>query len=281
MKLGYVTGGFAKWSFREKVEFAQKLGLQSLNMDYNEALGHKAKENPDFPGILSDHDVGVGTLNTPVQLVQPELRQQTMENCRHACEVAHILGCRMLQTMAIFPKGIEIPERDLWKQMGALTREACEICAGEDVALAVEADPPAIVQNLERMERLLNTVNHKNLFINFDPTNYYMSGSDPLLVIERLGHKIIAGHIKDGIYKPDSHFAKGVFTSPDIQVEHGFYSTKHEVPIGTGEVDYPVIFKAMKRKGIDVPMHIEHVGFPEQVINAVNYIRGVLERSAI
>ena len=281
MKLGYVTGGFTKWSFREKVEFAQNLDLQSLNMDCNEALQHKSKDNSDFLKILHDHNVIVGTLNAPVQLVQSELRQQSLENSRRSCEVAHVLGCGMLLTMAILPKGVEIAEPDLWKQMVELTREVCDICAGENVALAIEADPPAVVQNLERMERLLNAVNHENLYINFDPTNYYLCGSDPLLVIERLGHKIMAGHIKDGIYKPDGHFFKGVFSIPDIRIEHGFYSAKHEVPVGTGEVDYPAILTAMKRKGVDVPMHIEHVGFPEQVASAANYIRSILERSSV
>ena len=46
-------------------------------------------------------------------------------------------------------------------------------------------------------------MDHPNLYVNFDPTNYYLVGSDPLRVIERLSKRMINGHIKDGVYKSD------------------------------------------------------------------------------
>jgi len=47
-------------------------------------------------------------------------------------------------------------------------------------------------------------VDHPNLYVNFDPTNYHLVGSAPLRVIERLSKRMINGHIKDGVYKSDT-----------------------------------------------------------------------------
>jgi len=80
-------------------------------------------------------------------------------------------------------------------------------------------------------------------------------GSDPLKVIERLGHLMINGHIKDGIYRQEK---------------------KGEVAIGEGEVEYPQIFRALLAKTIDIVMSIEHCRTAEQVTSAAHYIKKVL-----
>jgi sugar phosphate isomerase/epimerase len=123
------------------------------------------------------------------------------------------------------------------------------------IKFAVEADPPCFVQNLERVERLLEMVDYPHLFVNFDPTNYYIAGSDPLKVIERIGHLLINGHIKDGIYRQEK---------------------KGEVAIGEGEVEYPEIFRALMAKKMDIVMSIEHCRTPEQVASAAAHIKKVL-----
>lgn len=278
--LGYVPLGFGGWSFREKVEFARKNGLGSLSLDFYETLQHKTAEKQDLRKILTDNDVMVGTLRAPIQILQIRLRDQTIENCRRSCELAHSLDCRVLSITTVLPETVDIPEPELWKNMTELCRAACEICRGERISLAVEVHRHAVVQNLERMERLLDCVNHPNLWVDFNPANLHMAGSDPVMTVRRLGSKIKTGSIKDGIYKSNIEFFDGSFNKPNVRIENGCFNTSHIVPLGAGEVNYPAVFKAMRRGNIYVPMHIEHVAWPEQVVEAADYIRGVWEAAA-
>ena len=114
----------------------------------------------------------------------------------------------------------------------------------------------AFVHTLERVERLMGLVDHPNFWLNYDPTNYYVVGSDPLQVIERHADRIINGHIKDGVYRADE---------------------KGERPVGTGEVPYAEIFQARSStRDLDIAMHIEHCNSVECVTEAAAHVKKVM-----
>jgi len=128
--------------------------------------------------------------------------------------------------------------------------------ADRGIRFGIECDPHMFIDNLERVERLVHDVDQPNLRVNFDPTNYYVVGSDPVTVIARLGHLLENGHLKDGVYREGE---------------------KGERPLGQGEVPYPEIFAALESRGLDIPMHVEHVRTPDDVVAGVRYIRSVWE----
>ena len=252
MRIGYRTPGLKEFSFAEKLKLAQDLGLEAVEFSRGEFEGAGAidevRERAEEMGIT------LSAMGGGFNLCNPELLKESYAACERALKFCEKLGIDILFSRTLSPDS-GIPQKETWKTCAEATRTVAEMAADRGIKFALEADPPCFVQNLERVERLLEMVNHPNLYVNFDPTNYYIVGSDPLKVIERLGHLMINGHIKDGIYRQEK---------------------KGEVAIGAGEVEYAEIFRALMEKKIDIVMSIEHCRTAEQVTSASQYIKKVL-----
>jgi len=251
VRVGYRTPGLRKLDFRGKFELAQELNLTTVEvapMEFEE-------EDPTEVRALADEmGIAITAVAGGIDLCRPELMDDTVSMCEQALEVCNALEVDVLfsRTMWADPG---VPQVETWEHSIKATRRAVEMSADAAVKFAIEADPPCFVQSLERVERLLDAVNHDNFYVNFDPTNYYIAGSDPLLVIERLGDLMINGHIKDGVYQADR---------------------KEETAVGEGEVPYPDIFRALRDADIDIAMNIEHCYTVECVTSAAKFVHSVL-----
>ena len=95
--------------------------------------------------------------------------------------------------------------------------------------------------------------------VNLDPANFVMvTGQDPVEAVKLLGKHIVHTHVKDGIMlkKTDpkiiyEHFATGGIEALNVA---DFFK---EVPVGTGDVDFPAYIAALKAAGFDGYLTIE------------------------
>lgn len=95
--------------------------------------------------------------------------------------------------------------------------------------------------------------------VNLDPANFVMvTGQDPVAAVELLGKHIVHTHVKDGVMlrKTDpkiiyDHFATGGIEALNVA---DFFK---EVPVGTGDVDFPAYLEALKKVGYDGYLTIE------------------------
>ena len=95
--------------------------------------------------------------------------------------------------------------------------------------------------------------------VNLDPANFVMvTGQDPVAAVELLGEHIVHTHVKDGVMlkKTDpkiiyDHFATGGIEALNVA---DFFK---EVPVGTGDVDFPAYIAALKKIGYDGYLTIE------------------------
>jgi len=252
MKIGYRTPGLRDLSFEQKLQLANDLDLQAIEVATREfGSDDDARQLRD---LAAEAEIAVTSVAADSNMCDPSLRAEVGETIAGGVRLCQALGIDALFSRTLWPPE-GMPQNETWTACIEATREAVQICADGGVRFALEADPPCFVQNLERAERLLDGVSHENMYINFDPTNYYIGGSDPLLVIERLGHLMINGHIKDGVYRQEE---------------------KGERPIGEGDVDYADIFASMGEHNIDIAMNVEHCNTVERVTSAAEYIHGVL-----
>lgn len=256
MRIGYRTPGLKEFSFAEKLKLAKDLGLDAVEFSLGEFQGEGDIE--EVREKAAEMDIALSAMGGGVNLCNPDLLEKSFADCERALEFCHKLGIKILFSRSLSPAE-GVPQKETWKTCAQATRQVAQMAANSGIKFAIESDPPCFVQNLERVERLLEMVDHPHLFVNFDPTNYYVVGSDPFKVIERLGHLMINGHIKDGIYRQEK---------------------KGEVAIGEGEVEYPEIFRVLMAKKIDIVMSIEHCKTAQEVTSAAAHIKKVLAQIA-
>ncbi len=252
IRFGYRTPGLKAFSFREKVELASALDLPAIEVARTEF--ETLADCDELNAACAEFGVEVTSVGGAMTLCDPALRAETMEQLDFALDVCQALDVDIFFTRVMWPAP-GVPQAETWEACTEITRTVCERAAERGIRFALEADPPCFVHTLERVERLMELVDHPNFWLNYDPTNYYVVGSDPLLVIERYADRIINGHVKDAVYHTDE---------------------KEERPVGEGEVPYPEIFRAMLDRGLGVAMHIEHCNTVECVSSAAYHVKRVM-----
>ena len=252
IRFGYRTPGLRELSFREKAQLAADLALPAIEVARTEfdSLG----DCDELNAACAELGVEVTSVGGAMTLCDPALRAETLDQLEFALDVCQALDVDIFFTRVMWPAP-GVPQADTWEACTEITRTVCERTAERGIRFALEADPPCFVHTLERVERLMELVDHPNFWINYDPTNYYVVGSDPLLVIERHADRIINGHVKDAVYHADE---------------------KAERPVGEGEVPYAEIFRAMLDRNLDVAMHIEHCRTVECVTEAAAHVKKVM-----
>ena len=252
IRFGYRTPGLKALSFRQKAQLAADLGLTVIEVARTEFA--TLDDCDELNAACAALGVAVTSVGGAMNLCDPALRAETMEQLDFALDVCARLGADIFFTRVMSPAP-GVPQADTWEACAEITRTACERTAERGIRFALEADPPCFVHTLERVERLMELVDHPNFWLNYDPTNYYVVGSDPLLVIERHADRIINGHVKDAVYRADE---------------------KEERPVGAGEVPYAEIFRALLDRGLDVAMHVEHCNSVECVTEAAAHVKAVM-----
>lgn len=99
------------------------------------------------------------------------------------------------------------------------------------------------------MLRMIQDVGTGNVFVNLDPANLLMYGKgNPVDAMDVFGPLVRGIHAKDGLL-PTGPRELGV-----------------EVPIGTGKVNFPLLFKRLKEMKYDRPITIEReISGPKQM----------------
>ena len=103
-------------------------------------------------------------------------------------------------------------------------------------------------ETAEELERFLTTLNHTNIFLNFDPANLILYNTDePIRAVKRLFPYIRHFHIKDAIRTK----TVGTWGS--------------EVPWGNGEVNAFAFLNTLKELGYQGPLAVEREAGNQQV----------------
>lgn len=122
------------------------------------------------------------------------------------------------------------------------------------VTLAVETGP-------ETADILLGFINDTDggVGVNLDPANFVMvTGQDPVAAVKLLGKHIVHTHVKDGVMLKRTdpkiiyeHFATGGIEALNVA---DFFK---EVPVGTGDVDFPAYISMLRTIGYNGYFTIE------------------------
>ena len=203
-------------------------------------------------------------------------RQNEIKKQKHWIAMTKALGgsyCRVLS-------GQKRPELSMEEGI-ALAAESIEAClpyaSERGITLILENhykddfwEYPEFAQKMEVFCKLVSSIDHPNFGVNYDPSNAFLAGEDPLELLKRVSSRVVTMHASD------RYLLEG--TLDDLRNEEdgvlGYAKRLRHGEIGKGLNDYDAIFAELKRANFDGWISIEDgVDGMDQLARSVAFLR--------
>lgn len=262
----------------EWVALAVKLDIDGLEW-YAGFLEMADEKNwPDFRRQVEDHGKVIPMMCCSPDFTHPDnaFRQKEIEKQKRWIDMTFTLGgsyCRVLS-------GQRRPELSISEgvKLAAESIEACLPYAQErNITLIIENhykddfwEYPEFAQKADVLCQLVERIHHPNFGVNYDPSNTYLAGEDPIDLLKRVSRRVVTMHASDRYLKhgtiEDLRKEEGGATGYAKRLSHG--------EIGKGLNDYDAIFTELKRVGFDGWVSIEDgVDGMDQLERSVAFLR--------
>jgi len=203
-------------------------------------------------------------------------RDKEIAKQKHWIDMTHTLGgtyCRVLS-------GQKRPELTLDEgvKLAADSIMACIPYAEErGITLILENhykddfwEYPEFAQQMDVFCKLVNSIDHPNFGVNYDPSNTFLAGEDPIELLKRVSDRVVTMHASDRYLKSG--------TIEDLRKEEGgavgYAKRLSHGEIGKGLNDYDAIFTELKRVGFDSWISIEDgVDGMDQLERSVTFLQ--------
>ncbi len=172
------------------------------------------------------------------------------------------------------------PELDLREGL-ALAADSISAClphaAERGVTLILENhykddfwDYPEFARETDLFCQLVEAIRHPHFGVNYDPSNAWLAGEDPIELLQRVSSRVVTMHASD------RYLAEG--TLEDLRREEsgstGYAARLRHGEIGQGLNDYDAIFRELKSKGFDGWISIEDgVDGIDQLARSVAFLK--------
>lgn len=188
-----------------------------------------------FSALCGDFGHGFG---------DPALNPSLIEKSKRVVDLAKDLGTDIVTThIGVVPAD---PTHERYKIMQEACYELARYADSVGAHFAIETGPePADV-----LCKFLDSLGSTGVAVNLDPANFKMvTGDDPVRAVHTLKKYIVHTHAKDGINllpcNPE-YIYRAVHPVPEeVQGKKYF----EEVPLGTGNVDFPQYLRALEEIG--------------------------------
>lgn len=129
---------------------------------------------------------------------------------------------------------------------------------------------PEFAQKMDVFCKLVDRIDHSHFGVNYDPSNTYLAGEDPIELLKRVSHRVVTMHASDRYLKEG--------TLDDLRREEGgavgYAKRLSHGEIGKGLNDYDAIFTELTRVGFDGWISIEDgVDGMEQLARSVEFLK--------
>ncbi|WP_339924595.1 sugar phosphate isomerase/epimerase family protein [uncultured Cyclobacterium sp.] len=203
-------------------------------------------------------------------------RDKEIAKQKHWIDMTHTLGgnyCRVLS-------GQKRPELTLDEgvKLAADSIMACIPYAEErGITLILENhykddfwEYPEFAQQMDVFCKLVDSIDHPNFGVNYDPSNTFLAGEDPIELLKRVSDRVVTMHASDRYLKSG--------TIEDLRKEEGgavgYAKRLSHGEIGKGLNDYDAIFTELKRVGFDSWISIEDgVDGMDQLERSVTFLQ--------
>ncbi len=262
----------------EWIELASQLDIDGLEW-YAGFLEMADRDQwPVFRKMVEDQGKQIPMLCCSPDFTHPDsaFREIEVDKQRQWIDMIHALGgsyCRVLS-------GQRRPELTVAQgvELAAQCIKACLPYAAErGVTLILENHYkddfwlyPEFAQKMDVFLQLVERVEDPHFGVNYDPSNAFLAGDDPLELLRRVSHRVVTMHASD------RYLLEG--TLEDLRREEdgseGYVKRLSHGEIGQGLNDYDAIFGELQRVGFDGWISIEDGvdGF-DQLARSVQFVR--------
>jgi sugar phosphate isomerase/epimerase len=245
----------------EWIELASKLNVEGLEW-YAGFLEMQDENNwPLFRKQVEDHGKVIPMMCCSPDFTHPDksFRDKEIEKQKRWIDMTFILGgsyCRVLSGQRrpelTLDEGIKIAADCIY--------ECLPYAEERNITLILENHYkddfwlyPEFAQKMEVFCKLVDRVQHPFFGVNYDPSNTYLAGEDPIELLRRVSHRVVTMHASDRFLKEG--------TLADLAKEEGgvsgYAKRLSHGEIGKGLNNYDDIFSELKRVGFDSWISIE------------------------
>jgi len=233
-----------------QLEVAKELGVPTIQLHAPHAASRTPEKAREFLARLQNYGItltavfggfegesyfDIPTVSRTVGLVPAETRAARLTEMKAISDFAKLLGCKVVALHVGFvPHDSSDP---VFKQVVAVTQELCDHCAKNGQALHLETGQ----ESADALLQFIAATGCENLFINFDPANMILYGTEePIAALRKVGKFVRSVHCKDGTW-----------------AKHPGKDWGCEVPLGQGDVGMYNYLKTLKEIGYVGPLTIE------------------------
>ena len=234
------------------LDVAAELGVPSVQIHAPHQDTRNAEKAAEFLGKCSDANIivtavfggfegesyaDIATTAATVGLVPEDTRAGRVQEMKEISDFTTHLGC---DTVALHIGFVpEDRDSESYKSLIDCTRDLLDHVSGNGQQLNLETGQ----ESAEHLLEFIADVERDNLFINFDPANLILYGTDhPIDALHKVGHLVRSVHCKDATY---------------AAVDGRGTAWGAEVPLGDGDVGMLTYLKVLDSFGYTGPLTIE------------------------
>ncbi|MEO6963532.1 MAG: sugar phosphate isomerase/epimerase family protein [Puia sp.] len=262
----------------EWIELAVKLDIEGLEW-YAGFLEMADESNwPQFRKQVEDHGKSIPMVCCSPDFTHPDaaFRKNEIDKQKRWIDMTRTLGGTFCRVLSGQRRPSLSPEEGV--KLAVESIEACLPYALESgITLILENhykddfwEYPEFVQKADLFCKLVDSIHHPNFGVNYDPSNTYLAGEDPLDLLRRVSARVVTMHASD------RYLIQG--TVEDLRREEagvtGYASRLKHGEIGQGLNDYDAIFTELRRVGFNGWISIEDgVDGMDQLTRSVSFLR--------
>jgi sugar phosphate isomerase/epimerase len=262
------------------IELAATLGIDGLEfysgfLDDSDEFLNKAKAD------LEKHQLAMPMLCCSPDFTQPdpELLQKEIEREKRMIEITAFFGGRFCRVLS----GQRRPEMSRAVGVAQVVRAITGLLPFAEkhgVVLTMENHYkdnywkyPEFAQKMDVFIEIVDQIESPWFGVNYDPSNTILAGEDPLVLLERVKHRVVSMHASDRYLKTG--------TVEDLRKEEdsvGYASRLSHGVIGKGMNDYDKIFSTLHEVGFQGWISIEDgMNGMDDLRESVHFLRAKIE----
>jgi sugar phosphate isomerase/epimerase len=262
----------------EWIELAVKLDIEGLEW-YAGFLEMEDEGNwKKFRVQVEDHGKVIPMMCCSPDFTHPDLafRQKEVSKQKRWIDMTYALGgryCRVLsgqrRPVLSIDEGVKLAADCIY--------ECLPYAREREITLILENhykddfwEYPEFAQKMDVFCQLVGLITDPNFGVNYDPSNTFLAGEDPLELLRRVSERVVTMHASDRFLKEG--------TIEDLRREEGgqagYAKRLSHGEIGKGLNDYDAIFTELKRVGFNGWISIEDgVDGMEQLARSVAFLK--------
>jgi sugar phosphate isomerase/epimerase len=241
------------------IEMAATLGVDGLEfytgfIEDKPAFLEKAKD------ALAKHSLAMPMLCCSPDFTQPDpaLLQQEIDREKRMIEITAYFGGRFCRVLS-GQRRVGLSRTDGVAQVVRVIKSILPFAEERGVVLTMENhykdnywQYPEFAQKMDVFAEIVDKIDSPWFGVNYDPSNAFLAGDDPLALLDRVKHRVVSMHASDRYLKTG--------TLEDLRKEEdsvGYASRLAHGVIGKGLNDYDAIFSTLNSVGFHSWISIE------------------------